>query len=134
MTAYRNTFSKQERLCSRSLIDNLFTDKHSRRLNCYPLMGIWQFTALQEEVPAQIMFSVSKRNFKKAVDRNRIRRQMRESYRLNKKSLYDCLNLQRLQCGIVILYIAKEKLPYERIDDACNSIIQAICNSAERAR
>ena len=60
--------------------------------------------------------SVSKRNFKKAVDSNRIKRLAREAYRLQKKSIYDALSTQEQSCALMFLYVAREEMKYSEIE------------------
>jgi ribonuclease P protein component len=103
------SFPKSERLNKKKAIQELFDKGSSFYL--YPFRVYFQkSTDLQ---PAhQVMFSVSKRNFKKAVDRNLIKRRVREAYRLNKASLYGTSNLQ-----MAYIYTAKEILIFEEIRD-----------------
>src|ERR1700749_1277352 len=85
------TFKKEERLCNKRLIDELFHNGSS--FLCYPFKASWLLAADEQSVPVQILFSVSKKRFKRAVDRNRIKRCIREAYRINKQQqLYDQLN------------------------------------------
>ena len=79
----RFTLSKEERLCSRKALEELFEGSNKSMLN-YPIRAVFQKT---EETGIRIMVSVSKRFFKRAVKRNRIKRQLREAYRLNKHLL-----------------------------------------------
>ncbi|MHA7102908.1 ribonuclease P protein component [Roseivirga pacifica] len=79
---HRNTFPKTERLYKKKLIQELFDKGSSFYL--YPFKVIY-FDTKEENVPNQVLFSVSKRKFKTAVARNRIKRQLREGYRLNKR-------------------------------------------------
>lgn len=80
-----NTFSKSERLYKRSLIEELFSNEN-RSFVSYPLRVI--FMPMEEaDAPTAILISVSKRKFKLAVRRNRVKRQIREAYRLNKSLL-----------------------------------------------
>ncbi|WP_422008963.1 ribonuclease P protein component [Roseivirga pacifica] len=79
---HRNTFPKRERLYKKKLIQELFDKGSSFYL--YPFKVIY-FDTKEENVPNQVLFSVSKRKFKTAVARNRIKRQLREGYRLNKR-------------------------------------------------
>jgi ribonuclease P protein component len=129
MIPYRNTFSKEERLCSRTIIQHLFSRRQVQSALVFPLAATWNFQALPSPSPAQVLFSIPKKKFKKAHDRNGLRRQLRESYRLQKNLLYEPLNSQRLQCALVITYIAQEKLPYSQIENACRSLLQKIVES-----
>ena len=85
------TFKKEERLCNKKLIDGLFHNGSS--FLCYPYKASWMFTDGEQQFPVQIVFSVAKKRYKRAVDRNLVKRRMREAYRLNKQAqLYDVLN------------------------------------------
>lgn len=89
------TFGKEERLCSRTLIDRLFHKDGSRSMAAYPLRLVYMKTQDGEDIPpAQMLVSVPKRCFKRAVKRNHVKRQVREAYRKNKHILYDKLKLQ----------------------------------------
>jgi len=125
----RNTFTKEERLCGKKIIDELFSGKQVKKTNHFPLMAIWKTMELPTVSPAQVLFSIPKKKFKKAHDRNLLKRRCRESYRLQKNILYETLSAKRLQCAIVIIYIAPESLPYETINDACVKILQNIIAS-----
>ena len=80
------TFKKEERLCSKKLLDKLFHNGSSFLL--YPFRITWLVTdQLPAEVPVQVVISVSKRKFRRAVDRNLLKRRMREIYRQNKAEM-----------------------------------------------
>ena len=131
MISYRNTFSKEERLCSRTILQDLFSRRSTKSFSKYPLLAIWSFQLLPSPSPVQVAFSVPKKKFRKAHDRNRIKRQLREIFRLNKNNFYQAVYMQRLQCAVVIVYIADQKLPYERIEHAYNAILQQIVASIQ---
>jgi ribonuclease P protein component len=103
-------FKKTERLCHRSLIGKLF-DKGVSFFE-FPFKVIYlpvDASELQSpEIPAQVLFTVPKRNHKKAVARNRIKRLMREAYRLNKAPLYTALQSQNKQLVLVFIYTNKD--------------------------
>jgi ribonuclease P protein component len=82
----KKTFKKNERLCSIKVINSLFDRKNSANEGAfaYPIRVVCK---LSEENFTQVLFSVPKRQFKHAVDRNLIRRRMKEAYRLNKELL-----------------------------------------------
>lgn len=106
------TFKKEERLCNKKLIDGLFHNGSS--FLCYPYKASWMFADGEQEFPVQIVFSVAKKRYKRAVDRNLVKRRMREAYRLNKQAqLYDVLNGAGKKLVLSISYIGKEISPYE---------------------
>ena len=84
---HHHTFKKSERLCSKRLIDDLFDGK-GKSISHYPIRIVYKVIPGAEQIaPASILISVSKRRFKHAVKRNRVKRQIREAYRKNKHLL-----------------------------------------------
>ncbi|MFN3588387.1 MAG: ribonuclease P protein component [Spirosomataceae bacterium] len=79
----RFTFTKQERLCSQKTINRLFDRRAVGNLTlmAYPVKVVY---AVSQETANRVLFSVAKRNFKRAVDRNLIKRRLKEAYRLTK--------------------------------------------------
>jgi len=98
------TYLKKEKLKSKKLIDQLFAEGQS--VSAYPLRLVYLGTTFDDNVLAKTGVSVSKKNFKTAVDRNRIKRLLRECYRLNKVVYFNNLTAQY---AFMILYIGKEK-------------------------
>ncbi len=113
---------KDERLKSRKTIESLF--KTGKSFSNYPLRIVWApIEQSSNSSPIQFTITVSKRSFKKAVDRNRIKRQVREAFRLSKHKIYDGLNDHTQQYAIMFIYSAREKLLYQEIDKALQIII-----------
>ena len=78
------TLRKSERTCSKIAIDNLFKGGHSRSLSAFPIRVVYLVSDTPQQEQCQIMVSVPKKCFKRAVKRNRVKRLIREAYRLNK--------------------------------------------------
>jgi len=112
------TLGKQERLKSKKLIEKLY--KEGKSVKVFPLRMVF----VQEEhtsiFPAQVGVSVPKRNFKKAVDRNRIKRLLRETYRKNKHIVYNSVDKPYVY---MISYLAKEEFEYVDIEKKMEKLL-----------
>lgn len=104
------TFKKLEKLKSKKNIEQLFLEGSS--VTAFPLRLMYLQTSFKDGANIKIGVSVSKRNFKKAVDRNRIKRLMREAYRLNKNSYFNNITTQY---ALMILYIGSEIPEYNDV-------------------
>lgn len=105
---------KNERLCSRKIIGDLFTSGES--FLAYPLKVVFLKTELPADIQAQVSFSVSKRNFKRAVKRNLLKRRMREAYRLNKPGFYEELATKDVRIAVMFVYVGKDVSDYPAIE------------------
>lgn len=104
-----NSFGKPEKLCSLKLIQKLFDQGQS--FVKYPLRVSFLITDhLPTAVSCQVMVNVSKKKFKRANRRNRIKRQMREAYRLNKQLLTLFLSENNISVAVAFNYIPTEEL------------------------
>lgn len=93
--------------------------KEGRSFGQYPLRLVWlPVEEATGDFPVQVVVSVPKKRFKKAVDRNRIRRQVKEAYRLNKDGIYHRISRHTRQYAFMIIYIGQEALPYAVIEQA----------------
>lgn len=105
------TYPKNEKLKSKITIGLLFTDGKS--VSKYPLRLVYNATKLDEGEKLKIGVSVSKKYFKKAVDRNYFKRVLRETYRLNKHLLIDSLEQPY---SFMLFYQCKDRLSFEEIN------------------
>lgn len=84
-----HTLSKSERLCSKKLIETLFSGK-GRSMSAFPVRVVYlKLSRTEHEPQAEMLVSVPKRCFKRAVKRNRVKRQVREAFRMHKQQLLD---------------------------------------------
>lgn len=127
----RHTFSKSERLNSRKLIGELFANGHS--FYNYPFKVIQLNTSGSGSVRAQVLISVSKRNFKKAVDRNKIKRLVREAYRKHKNLIPEPELNSEKQLLIGLIYTGKTILEYAEIERKIILILQRLIEQDEQA-
>ena len=105
------TFNKRERIVSRKLIERLFSKGCSFSVSAFPLRIVVMETArTEDDVPVQVLVSVSKRHFKHAVDRNRVKRQVREVYRQHKQIVTEKVQ-QKQTLATAFIWLADE--PYE---------------------
>jgi ribonuclease P protein component len=104
-----NNFKKDERLSLNNRIEDLFALGFA--ISIYPLKILWIPFTESSKYPAQVMFVVSSKRFKKAVDRNRIKRKLKEVYRLQKSFLYEELMRCNKRLLISIIYIGNDLEP-----------------------
>jgi ribonuclease P protein component len=119
----RYTLSKQERLSWKRYIDLLF--KEGKSFIAFPLRVIYLPV---EEIPASVSFlvSVPKKNIRKAVGRNYIKRQVREAYRVRKYELTDALAESNRSLFLAFLYLDKEIRPFADMEKAMTKVIQTL--------
>lgn len=108
--ARKYIFPKEERLSSKKSIKELFSRGSSFFI--YPFKVI--YLTGNSPVP-QVLFTVPKKSFKKAVDRNIVRRRLKEAYRLNKQIILPDQE-KTLSLSIAFVYVAKEILPYKQLE------------------
>lgn len=122
----RYTLGKTERLKSRKAIDVLF--KSGKSFSVFPFRVVYSKQALDEKHLSnlQCAFSVSKKYFKKAVDRNRIKRLMREAYRLQKNELQTRLNEQKQSLHVFIMFTGNELPQYDLVFAKIGNVIKRL--------
>lgn len=118
------SLKKHEILRSKKSIKELFDNGSSFFL--YPFKVYYQSNSIGEN--NKVLFSVSKKSFAKAVDRNLIRRRIREAYRLN-KTLLNIDKEQSLSLSIALVYISKFELPYSEIENKLKQVFIRLNNT-----
>jgi ribonuclease P protein component len=125
------TFKKEERLCNKRLIDGLFHNGSS--FLCYPFKVSWMLNTGPQQACVQVLFAVSKRRFKHAVDRNLIKRRIREAYRLNKQQeLYTALTEADKKIILSVGYIGKGIEPYELMEKKMLKLLNQLCGEVAK--
>lgn len=110
-----NTLHKVERLDKKKIIEKMFAGG-SRSFSVFPLRVVY-LPVEELEADASILISVSKRRFKRAVKRNRVKRQIRESYRINKHELLNVLAKRKCRLAIAFIYLSDQLVESSIIED-----------------
>ena len=119
------TYNKKEKLKSKKLIEQLFAEGQS--VSAYPLKLIYLPIDFDDSVLLKTGVTVSKRKFKNAVDRNRIKRLMREAYRLNKAVIFNNITTQY---ALMILYIGNDGITFEVLDTKMKVLLNKFLNAS----
>jgi ribonuclease P protein component len=120
-------FQKEERLTGEIRIKELF--EKGKFFLSYPFR-LGYLPVQKTPIPVQVLMAVPKKRFKHAVDRNRLKRLMREVYRKNKAELYSMVETKDYSLNLSINYIASEKLDYitieKKLKDAIAKLIKQL--------
>ena len=111
---HQNSFSKPEHLCGEKRITRLFTQGDA--FIAYPLRVVYIIETVHDNVPSSVLISVPKKRFKRAVKRNRLKRLMREAYRLNKLTLIEKLEEKQHQIHIAYNYVSDDVLDFATVE------------------
>ena len=119
-------FPKSERIVSQKLIDELFTSGQSHSLAAFPLRAVYMLKPQSQGI--QILISVPKRQLHHAVDRNRVKRQLREAYRHQKTLLADALPADR-SLSIAFIWQSNQILPSVQVNGRMHNLLKRIAKS-----
>jgi ribonuclease P protein component len=120
----RNRFKRSEKLKSSRVIGDLFISGNI--ITVSPLKLFWKFDNHNQAVPVRMAVAVPGKNIKRSVDRNLIKRRIREAYRLNKHNLIDTLSEKKLCLIFVFLYLPKTICSYQQISEAVIKVLSVM--------
>ena len=126
----RFTFKKEEKLKSRKLIELLF--KQGNSFSIFPLRVLYLFSE-ENIAPLQAGFAVSTKHFKTAVNRNRIKRLMREAYRLQKNNLTANLQENKKCMAVFFIYTSNKILLYKEVAEKVESALKKLNKIVDEA-
>ncbi len=120
------TFSKKERIVSNKLMETLFEKGDSQAVTAFPLKAVYlPIDRPQGGAPAQVLISVPKKRFKHAVDRNRVKRQIREAYRQHKGSVCESIATDK-QLLIAFIWLSDKHSISAEVERRVSRILQKI--------
>lgn len=114
-------FGKAYKLCSRKTIGRLF--KEGKQLRAFPLSVSFLEVENSEKVPFQVVISAPKRQFRRAHDRNYVKRLIKEVLRKEKQPLEDLLIASGKQLALFIVYTNKEVLTYPELEKCAKKLV-----------
>jgi ribonuclease P protein component len=118
-----STYSKEERLKSRKVIELLF--KEGKSYTAFPLKVLYAVVK-DSSTPLQAGVSTSSRKFKKSVERNRVKRILREAYRLQKKPVQQALQEKKISLALFFIYVGKELPGFPEVYEKMGIILQKL--------
>ena len=124
----KNTFPLKEHLKSKSVIDNLYANGTS--VTAFPLRAVFIQQPETQEPTAAILINVAKRRFRHAVDRNLLKRRIREAYRTGKHQFIDTLENNGKKMAVAIMYIDTKPSSTEYIKRKMGKLLNAILTKA----
>lgn len=127
-SARRLTLRKDERLYERKAIEEIFSS--GKAITEKPIRLLWINREGNSTIPVKAAFSVPRRTFKHAVDRNLLRRRMKEAYRKNKPVLYKALMQQGKEYLIMLIYTDVKKCEYAEIESKIVLTLQRLIKQA----
>lgn len=125
-----NTFTKAERLCSQAAIDWLFDGK-GNSFSVFPLRIIFKVIPSEATTLPKLLISVPKKKFHHAVNRNRVKRMLREAYRKQKHALVAFATAHDLSITLAFVYISDEQVSYTDLEKCVSTAQSRIIKTLE---
>ncbi|HEX7413462.1 MAG TPA: ribonuclease P protein component [Bacteroidia bacterium] len=122
----RFTFKKEERLYGHAALNNVYNK--GKRVQTDSIKVIYIEVPTSDKPPCRVVFSVPKRSFKKAVDRNLIKRRMREIYRNHKHLLYNYLNEKEKSIHLYIIYRSRQIISFDELKESLLKALKIVAN------
>ena len=128
------TFRKEERLCRQLLIDRLFAGG-SKSMSAFPMRLVYlPVEASEANAPVTLLISVPKKRFRRAVKRNRVKRQIREAYRLNKQILLHALPADgSIRLAVAFIYLADKLMETAVLEERMKGALARIAETVAPA-
>ena len=126
-----NSFPKAEHLCGEKRIARLYTQGEA--FMAFPFRVVFRIEQKKDLATASVMVSVPKKRFKRAVKRNRLKRLLREAYRLNKHALIDLLDEKKLQVHVAFNYVSDEELDFVTVEKKMKAALQKLMDKIKTA-
>ena len=117
-------FPKKQKLCGEKVIERLFANGKS--ISEKPFRAIWNFEKNNDQVFVKSLIVVSKKRLKLAVERNVVKRRIKEAYRLQKKQLEYFLESTNQQLNLAIIYQQEEILDYKTLEEKINLLLSRL--------
>ena len=124
MAHCRHTYGKDQRLKSVLTLERVFAE--GEKIKAFPILASHTESTFDAEVPFQVATTVSKRRFRKAVSRNRIKRLMREAWRLEKHRLEENWSKGDKQGAIVLIYVGNKIPTFEKCANTISRIVDVL--------
>ncbi|MHB8258672.1 MAG: ribonuclease P protein component [Bacteroidia bacterium] len=123
----RFTFKKEERLYGHAALGNVYNK--GKRIQTGSVKVIYIEVSASDNPPCRVVFSVPKRSFKKAVDRNLIKRRLREIYRNNKHLFYNHLKEKEKNIHLYIIYRSQQIISFDELKESLLKALKIVENN-----
>lgn len=121
------TLSKQERLCSKKLIETLFAARGRHSVVAFPLRAVWLCVdGVEGEPAATMLVSVPKRYYKRAVRRNHIKRQVREAFRRHKDTLAQAAARSGRRVAVAFVWLAEKTISTAEVEARVATLLERV--------